>query len=126
MKREDWIEEKLTELLKEQYSAKSILLWFESEGLLNVHFGNEEISEVIEHFKETFNTTRTSKWDRFAAGRLVKKHGVPAILKVIDALAATAGQKFAPSVNNVSQVEEKWPTIIRFLGGQVTSEAREL
>lgn len=131
MKR-DWIIEQILILMNKEGSAyteleaERIVIWLEEEGLLNVHFGNEEVSEVIEHFKEVFGTTRTSKWDRFAASRLVKKHGVPAILKVIDGLSATAGDKYGPSVNNVSQIEEKWPAIIRFLGGQTPQEVREL
>lgn len=124
MKR-DWIIEKLTELSDES-TAIEIIAFLEAEGLLNVEFGNEEVTTVIEEFKKWFGTTKATKWDRFAAKRLVNKHGVPAVLRVIEALCSQSGHKYAPTVNSVSQLEEKWPGTIKFLQGQVPQEAREL
>lgn len=125
MKR-DWIKEQIEKLLDDTIGdtdrGERIVAWLEGEGLINTNYGDPEVSTIVESFKEHFGTTKTSKWDRFAAKRLASKHGVDRILAVIDALSMVGGDKYAPSVNNVSQIEEKWVAIIRFLGGKVESE----
>lgn len=82
---------------------------------------DKNIQSIVDAFSEAFGTTATSQYDRFAAKRLHVKHGAEGIIKVINALAANAGQQYCPSVNSVSEIEKKWVTILQFLKKQTTS-----
>jgi predicted DNA-binding protein YlxM (UPF0122 family) len=73
------------------------------------------IQSIVDAFSEAFGTTKSSKWDRFAAKRLHVKYQAPEVVKLINALANATGDKFAPSVNNVAQLEEKLPQVVKFL-----------
>ena len=75
---------------------------------------NKDVQAIVEAFSETFGTTAASKYDRFAASRLAKKHGADGIVKVIKLLGQNSGDKYTPVVNNVRQIEEKWPAIGAF------------
>jgi transposase len=75
---------------------------------------NKDVQAVVEAFKESFGTTTTSRYDRFAAKRLSDKHGTDNIVKIIKVLAQHTGDKYTPSVNGVRQIEEKWVNIAAF------------
>lgn len=85
------------------------------EGVLHVGFGEPDIDKIIEAFKSTFGTTKASRYDRFAAKRLAEKYGSQAICGIIQLLANRSGDKYAPMVNSVSQLEEKIVNVLRFL-----------
>lgn len=106
--------------------AEAIVDALIEEGVVNAHFGNQEISEVIETFKQKFGTTRTSRYDRFAAKRLVDKHGAETVIQAITALSLLQSRDFAPSANNVVDIERKWPSIVKFLNGQRSTAIDEL
>lgn len=80
-----------------------------------VSYGDPAVNAIVEAFKDSFGTTKVSKYDRYAAKRLATKHGADRIIAVIKALSAGAGDKFAPSINNVSQLEEKFVSVGKFL-----------
>ena len=88
------------------------------ENTAQVEYGNPEINTLLKAFSDTFGTTKTSRFDRYAAKRLITKHGADKILTLISELRKMAESKFAPSVNNVSDIETKWVQIIKFLGTQ--------
>lgn len=75
---------------------------------------NPDIQMVCQAFMTAFDTTKISKWDRFAAKRLADKHGKDNIVKVIELLAQNASDKYAPSVNSVRQLEEKWVNVSNY------------
>lgn len=77
-------------------------------------YGKPEINKIINAFTKAFGTTKTTKWDRFAANRLDKKYGADEIVGAINALAAAQEDKYAPSVRSVSQFEEKLPNIVSY------------
>lgn len=89
-------------------------------------FGNQDINLIVNAFKETFDTTNVTKFDRWAAKRLAEKHGAPQIVRIIQALGQVSGDKYSPSVNSVRQIEEKWVTIASYfkkkIGESVTVE----
>lgn len=89
-------------------------------------YGNPDINAVIEAFKLSFNTTKASKWDRWAAKRLAEKHSADNMVKIIQALAQYGGEKYCPSVNSVSQLEEKLPSVMSFLKKQQSNSMVEL
>jgi hypothetical protein len=80
-----------------------------------VEYGDKDINFVVNSFKDTFGTTKTTKYDRFAASRLIKKYDAGPIVSIMSALAKRSEDQFAPVVNSVSQFETKLPSIIKFL-----------
>lgn len=89
-------------------------------------FGDTHINKVIQTFAESFGTTKSTKYDRFAAKRLYEKHGVAPVTDAIKALAYYQEDKYSPTVNNVSQFEEKLPQVIKYLNGKSTNVIMEL
>lgn len=85
------------------------------EGLLHLGYGDADIDIVIQKFADNFGTTKTSRQDRWAANRLVTKYGRQAIVGIIDLLAQNSTEKFAPVVNTLAQLEEKFPSVLNFL-----------
>lgn len=98
--------------------AETIVERLEEEGLLNLHYGDSDVSTIVEAFKEAFGTTRASKYDRFSATRLARKHGAQSVVQIIKILAAKSDDKYAPTVRDVSQLEQKWVSVVKFLRGQ--------
>lgn len=81
-------------------------------------YGNPDVNTIVDTFKERFGTTKTSKNDRFAAKRLAAKHGADNVARVIIALGDSVGDTYAPSVNSVQQLEEKWVSVGKFLNNK--------
>ena len=80
-----------------------------------VEYGNHDINTIINTFSQAFGTTKSTKWDRFAAKRLLAKYPSELLVGAINALAGSQNDKYAPSVRSISQFEEKLPNIARFL-----------
>lgn len=114
MKRE-YILELIAKVTNNRPMAEEIVERLTEEGLLNLYYGDQGIGKVLDTFSECFGTTRTSKYDRFAANRLVKKHGLDATVQIIEILAKLMDKPFAPTVNDVSQLEKKFPQVIKFI-----------
>lgn len=95
--------------------AEMIVERLQEERLLSLGYGDTEIDQVVKKFKDTFGTTRSSKYDRFAARRLVAKYGTKSVFGVIELLAEKSDEKYAPVVNDVSQLEKKFVSVLSFL-----------
>lgn len=91
-----------------------------------VEYGNPDINAVIAAFKESFGTTSSSKYDRYAAMRLAAGHGADNVVKVIKALSDHATEPFAPAVNSVLQLEQKWVSVGKFLTALSDNGAMDL
>lgn len=85
------------------------------EGLLVLGYGDKDVDAIVLKFSETFGNTKVSKYDRFAAQRLAHKYGSQAVVGIISILAQRNGEKFAPVVNNVAQLESKFVSILNFV-----------
>lgn len=83
-------------------------------------FGNPDINLVVNTFMKEFDTTKTSKYDRFAAKRLSDKHGAAQIAQIIKLLRQASEDKYAPSVNNISEFEIKWPKISNYFRKRIS------
>lgn len=93
-----------------------------SETPTKAEYGNPEVNSIVNTFKESFGTTKTTKADRFAANRLAKKHGAESIAQAIKAFSAHAHEKFAPSVNNVAEFDNKLPSIVKFMSNKSSEQ----
>lgn len=102
-------------IVDDDIKAELVLERLEEEGVLHLGYGDADIDRVVTTFTETFGTTRVSKYDRFAAQRLVRKYGAQSVVGIISLLAANSTEKYAPVVNSVQQLEEKLPSILNFL-----------
>lgn len=82
---------------------------------------NQDVQEVIDTFKEAFGTTASDSYDRFAAKRLIDKHTTKTIVTIIKAMSHYGGDKYAPNVNSVRDLEKKFVTVMNFLKRQNSS-----
>lgn len=117
-----WVEELIAGVTGNSVTAKMVVDLLMEEGLLNIGYGDSEIDNVVEQFKEIFGTTKATRSDRFAASRLVRKHGAKSVVGIAKLLAANSQEKFAPVVGSVSQLETKWPNVVNFLRNVSRSE----
>lgn len=120
--RKQYIIDLLMKVVRDKPTAEMVVEVLQAEGLLVLGYGSSEIDNVVQKFIDTFGTTKTTKYDRFAASRLVKKYGDSPVCNIIDLLGKSATQKFAPRVNNISDLESKMPSILIFLRGMKGDE----
>lgn len=121
MTRKAWAIELIAQIVKDaptsaaSKTAEVIVDRLLEEGVLHLGYGDKEVDRVVDKFVETFGTTKTSRQDRWAANRLVTKYGERAVVGIIDMLASNSTEKFAPVVNNITQLESKMPSVLNFL-----------
>ena len=56
-----------------------------------------------------------------AARRLATKYGSQAVVGIMRLLHQSSDNQYAPVVNSVSQLEEKWPSVLNFVRKQKSS-----
>ena len=113
--------ESIKDLVADEAWRESIVDKLIKDGIIEENFGNQAVSGVVEAFKDSFGTTKASKWDRFSAKRLSDKYGSDSIVKVIKALASSQ-DKYRPTVNSVQQLEDKWVQVGTFLRSKSVSK----
>ncbi len=86
------------------------------DGIISLGYaGDPDVSAVVDAFQIAMKTTATIKTDRYAASRLAKRFGLPTVVGTIQMLGERSREKYAPTVNNLTQLEQKWPSIQRFV-----------
>jgi hypothetical protein len=121
MGRRAYIRDMIAGLLPKGQSVQTadlIMERLEEEGVLALGYGDADVDAVVQAFADTFDTTKTTKRDRWAAARLVKRHGRAAIVGIIGLLGKYSGQPYAPVVNSVSELEEKLVSVLAFIRKQ--------
>lgn len=113
--RKQYIIDLIATIVRDKPTAIMVVERLQEEGLLVLGYGSSEIDNVVQKFTDTFGTTKTSKYDRFAASRLVNKYGGQAICGIIGLLSEHSTEKFAPRVNNLSELESKFISVMHFL-----------
>lgn len=108
----------IADIVGDRIKAEVIVDRLQEEGVLHLGHGNVDVDRVVEKFSDTFGTTKTSKYDRFAAKRLVDKYGSDAVVGIIGLLGSRSTEKFAPVVNSISQLESKWASVLNFVRSQ--------
>lgn len=112
----------ITGVVGDKLTAEMVVERLEEEGVLHLGYGDADVDIVVKKFTDTFGTTKTSRQDRFAAHRLTQKHGSRAVVGIIDLLATFNTERYAPVVGNITQLEEKWVSVINFLRKQKGDE----
>lgn len=95
--------------------AETILERLTDDGLLHLGYGKAEVDQIVGTFKELFMTSVITKQDRAAANRLANTHGVKSVIQVMKMLAQFGTGQYAPTVNNVAQLEQKWVSVMGYL-----------
>lgn len=113
--RKQYILELIAGITGDKPMADMIVERLQEEGLLVLGYGDKDVDQIVVKFSETFGTTKVSKYDRFAADRLAKKYGSQSICGIIQLLAEHSGEKYAPVVGSITQLEEKIVSVIHFL-----------
>ena len=124
--RKQYIIDLIATIVKDKPTAEMVVERLEEEGLLVLGYGNSEIDNVVQKFTDTFGTTKTSKYDRFAADRLTKKYGSQAICGIIGLMGEHGSEQFAPHLNNLSELENKLPSVLLFLRKQRGDETLDI
>lgn len=113
--KKEYVTELIASIVKDKPTAEMIVERLMEEDLLNLGYGNGDIDAVVLKFSETFGTTKTTKYDRFAAKRLTEKYGRDSIVGIIQLLGERKDEKFSPVVGNISQLEQKIVSVMNFL-----------
>jgi hypothetical protein len=111
----DKVVELITQIVRDVPTAEMVVDRLIEEGLLNLGYGNSDVDRVVEQFTNTFGTTKTTKYDRFASHRLVSKYGTQAVCGIIQLLAQHSTEPYAPVVGSIAQLEDKWVSVLSFL-----------
>lgn len=115
MNRLQYITDMITAIVGDKIKAEMVMERLRDEGLLVLGYGNVDIDQVVEKFSSTFGTTRTTKYDRFAAGRLTAKYGAQSVCGIIGLLGVAGDERYKPVVNNITELENKWVSVVAFL-----------
>lgn len=118
--------ELVAQIVHDRPTAEMVVERLMEEGLLHLGHGQADIDIVVEQFIETFGTTKTSQRDRWAANRLCGKYGSQSIVGIIRLLGQRSTERYAPMVNSIAQLEEKLPSVLRFLRGSTDDEVVQL
>lgn len=128
MSNRKWVVELIAQIVQSAPSgsqvqtAEMIVDRLTEEGLLHLGYGNVEVDQIVDKFADTFGTTKTSKYDRYAARRLAQKYGAQAVCGIIQLLGQNANARYAPVVGSISQLEEKWVSVLAFLRKNAENE----
>lgn len=115
MGKRDWVLDLLAKVVKDKATANMVLDVLIDEGVLNLDYGDDNIGLIVTAFTETFGTTTTTKYDRFAANRLANRYGVKAVTGVIGLLGKQRDLPYAPAPRSISDLEKKWVSVMNFL-----------
>lgn len=115
MSKKDWVVEIVTQIVGDAITAEMVVDRLMEENLLHIGYGNADIDKVVEKFKTTFGTTKVTRYDRFAANRLVATYGMQAVCGIIQLLADNSTEKYAPIVGSIAQLETKWVSVLNFV-----------
>lgn len=123
--RRQYIIEVITNYTRDIELSKLILERLEEEGVMHLGYGDADVDAITDKFKLTFGATKTTKQDRWAAHRLTQKYGSQSVVGIIGLLAQHSESRYAPVVNNITELENKWVSILNFLrtvDGEATIE----
>lgn len=115
MSKRKWVVELVSQIVKDTPTAEMVVDRLMEEGVLHIGYGNADVDIVVQKFTDTFGTTKTSRYDRYSAQRLVTKYGTQAVCGIIALLAEHSQEKYAPVVGSIAQLEEKIVSVLNFL-----------
>lgn len=94
------------------------------KGTITVDKRDPEITRLIGHFETRIGKMPRKDHQVYAAATLIKQHGAERSLGAINAVAASRGNKFAPSISTLEELVEKWIKLETFYQREVTSKPK--
>jgi len=86
-------------------------------------FGNEKINEVYSYWNKTCGyPLPANKENRYACNNLLKKHSVDDMKRLIDGVAMSQGDKYAPRISDMRQLQSKFTDLIVWGKKHTTSQ----
>lgn len=83
-----------------------------------ITYGNPDVNSIVETFADLFGSTKVTRYDRWAAGRMARsKHygGAEGVVVLIKLFHSLSDDRYAPRVSSVSQFDDKLPAIVSFV-----------
>ena len=105
-------------IVNDRPTAEAVLERLQEENFLHLGYGDRDVDLIVDTFTELFGTTKTTKHDRFAAGRLARSEGygfAEGVVGLMKLYRQYADQQYAPSAASVAEFEDKLPKIVMFL-----------
>lgn len=96
------------------------------EGFIAKKPMNTDVDRIVTAFKKSYGTTKVSRYDRYAAKRLLERYSVDDVIGIIKITASFQGHKYCPVVGSVVQLEQKWVNIKRFMQTMAEKEDMEI
>lgn len=115
MRSKKWVTDIIVSVGVDKTTADMVVERLQEEGVLHLGYGDADVDNIVDAFNTAFNTTKASRYDRWAAGRLAKSNGSQSVVQVIHLLAANSEKPFCPVVNNLVELENKFQSVLRFL-----------
>jgi hypothetical protein len=118
MNRKNYVLQLIVDIVGDKPTAEMVYERLDEEGFLHIGYGDAEIDRITKTFAELWGTTKTSRFDRFAATRLARAErygGAEGIVGLMKLFITMQSDKYAPSVSTVQQFEEKLPAIVVFM-----------
>lgn len=126
MSKRTWVVELVQQIVGDRPTAEMVVERLMEEGVLHLGYGDADIDKVVEQFQETFGTTKTSRQDRWAANRLVKKYSSQAVCGIVKLLGENSTERYAPVIGSIAQLETKWVSVLHFLRSLTGDETIQL
>jgi len=115
MRNSKWVADIIVSVGVDKTTADMIVERLEEEGVLHLGYGDADVDSIVETFTSIFNVSKTSRKDRWAAARLAKTHGTTTVQVVIRLLQQNSNLPYAPVVNNLTELENKFQSVLSFL-----------
>lgn len=122
MNKRAWAADLITPITGNKQTAEMVIDRLIEEGLIVFGHGNSDVDNIVETFTDTFGNTKTTQYDRFAANRLATTYGTKATVEIIRLLGSKRTEKYAPVVNNVRQLEDKFVSVMTFLRDNLSND----
>lgn len=119
MRSRNWVVELVATTAAVPYGvAEAVVDRLMEEGVLVLGYGDADVQKIVETFSNTFGTTKTSRYDRFAAHRLTQRYGSQAVCGIIQLLGQRIEEPYAPVPRSVADLESKWVSVLNFVRKQ--------
>jgi hypothetical protein len=83
---------------------------------VSITYGRDDINSAINHWKKEFGKNPPSKptLSRYPLKRLIESYTLEKVLGAISAVRASMGDRYAPSINNPKDLEDKWIQLVKY------------
>jgi hypothetical protein len=71
-------------------------------------FGDPQVNDVVGHFEKKIGLMPRMEYQRRAAKTLIQRHGFEKVIGGINAVAASRGEPYAPTISSLVALRDKW------------------